>query len=98
ALANTRDNRANRLLLAAAMEIESDIRAAIARYGTSRIGVVLGTSTTGIEQATVGIDRMRRDGRWPDSYRYADQELGAPAEFVAEWLDLSGPCYGISTA
>lgn len=98
ALAASRDNRANRLLLAAAMEIESDIRAAIDRYGTSRIGVVLGTSTTGIEQATTGIAQMRRDGHWPDSYRYADQELGAPAEFLAEWLDLCGPCYGISTA
>jgi 3-oxoacyl-[acyl-carrier-protein] synthase-1 len=31
-------------------------------------------------------------------YRYAHQELGAPAEFLAEWLGLAGPCYGISTA
>jgi 3-oxoacyl-[acyl-carrier-protein] synthase-1 len=98
ALAATRDNRANRLLLAAALEIEGDIRAAIARYGSARIGVVLGTSTTGIEQATGGIGRLRRDGAWPADYRYADQELGAPAEFLAEWLGLSGPCYGISTA
>ena len=98
ALASTRDNRANRLLLAAALEIEGDIRAAIARFGSTRIGVVLGTSTTGVERATGGIGRLRQDGAWPADYRYADQELGAPAEFLAEWLDLSGPCYGISTA
>ncbi|MBB6247713.1 beta-ketoacyl-ACP synthase [Rhodanobacter sp. A1T4] len=98
ALAASRDNRANRLLLAAALEIEGDIRAAIERYSVTRIGVVLGTSTTGIENTTVGIDHLRREGQWPDSYRYADQELGAPAEFLAEWLGLSGPCYGISTA
>ncbi|HEY0199069.1 MAG TPA: beta-ketoacyl-ACP synthase [Rhodanobacter sp.] len=98
ALAATRDNRANRLLLAAALEIESDIRAAIGRYGATRIGVILGTSTTGIEEATAGIGHLRREGEWPSTYRYADQELGAPAEFLAEWLNLSGPCYGISTA
>jgi 3-oxoacyl-[acyl-carrier-protein] synthase-1 len=93
-----RDNRNNRLLLAAAMEIEPDIRNAIARYGHARIGVVLGTSTTGIEEATQGIAAYRRDGAWPADYRYSHQELGAPAAFLAEWLELSGPCYSISTA
>jgi 3-oxoacyl-[acyl-carrier-protein] synthase I len=97
-LANRRSNRNNQLLLAAAREIESDIRAAIARYGQARIGVVLGTSTTGIEEATQGIAAYRRDGQWPADYRYAHQELGAPAECLAEWLQLAGPCYSISTA
>ncbi|WP_130620033.1 beta-ketoacyl-[acyl-carrier-protein] synthase family protein [Dyella amyloliquefaciens] len=98
ALASTRDNRNNRLLLAAALEIESDIRAAIARFGHARVGVIIGTSTTGIDEATRGIGDYRRDGAWPADYRYAHQELGAPAAFLAEWLDLAGPCYGISTA
>jgi 3-oxoacyl-[acyl-carrier-protein] synthase-1 len=97
-LASRRSNRNNQLLLAAANEIESDIRAAISRYGHGRIGVVLGTSTTGIEEATQGIGAYRRDGQWPADYRYAHQELGAPAEFLAEWLQLAGPCYSISTA
>ena len=98
ALANQRDNRNNRLLLAAAREIESDIRAAIQRYGHARMGVVLGTSTTGIEEATQGIGAYNHDGAWPSDYRYAHQELGAPAAFLAEWLGLAGPCYSISTA
>jgi 3-oxoacyl-[acyl-carrier-protein] synthase-1 len=93
-----RDNRNNRLLLAAALEIEADIRAAINAYGPARVGVVLGTSTTSIEEATHGIAAYRRDGTWPADYHYSHQELGAPAEFLAEWLELSGPCYGISTA
>jgi 3-oxoacyl-[acyl-carrier-protein] synthase-1 len=98
ALAATRENRANRLLLAAALEIEGDIRAAIHRHGEHRVGVVIGTSTTGIERTTEAIDHRHQHGQWPDDYRYADQELGAPAEFLAEWLALSGPAYGISTA
>ncbi|MFC5741847.1 beta-ketoacyl-[acyl-carrier-protein] synthase family protein [Dyella tabacisoli] len=92
------DNRNNRLLLAAALEIETEIRAAIARYGSERIGVIIGTSTAGIEEATQGIAAYQRDGVWPADYDYAHQELGAPATFLAEWLDLAGPCYGISTA
>ena len=98
ALAATRDNRNNRLLYAAAREIEAPIRAAVARYGGERVGVVIGTSTTGIDEACRGIAGFRRDGAWPDDYRYTHQELGAPAECLAEWLELSGPCFGISTA
>ncbi len=86
------------MLLAAALELENDLRAAISRYGNSRIGVVIGSSTTGIERTTEGVSHLRQHGEWPADYRYADQELGAPAEFLAEWLELSGPCYGISTA
>jgi 3-oxoacyl-[acyl-carrier-protein] synthase-1 len=86
------------LLLLAAQEIESDLRAAIARFGAARIGVVIGTSTTGIEEATRNIAARGTTGTWPEDYRYADQELGAPAAFLAEWLDIAGPCYGISTA
>ncbi|WP_329740898.1 beta-ketoacyl-ACP synthase [Dyella sp. A6] len=93
-----RDNRCNRLALAAAQELEADIRAAIARFGSDRVGVVIGTSTGGIEEATTGVAAWREHGRWPDDYRYAHQELAGPAEFLAEWLDLAGPCHVISTA
>jgi 3-oxoacyl-[acyl-carrier-protein] synthase-1 len=93
-----RDTRNNRLLLLAAREIEADARAAIARFGAARVGVVVGTSTTGIEEATCGIATRGATGAWPRGYRYIDQELGAPAAFLAEWLGIAGPCYGISTA
>lgn len=90
--------RNNQLLLAAALEIESDIRTAISRYGQNRIGVVLGTSTTGIQEAAQGIAGLLHDGAFPPGYHYAHQELAAPASFLGEWLQLAGPCYSISTA
>jgi 3-oxoacyl-[acyl-carrier-protein] synthase-1 len=98
ALAARHDNRNNRLLMAAAMEIDTDIQTAISHFGKNRIGVVLGTSTSGIEQATAGIAAYRHDGHWPPAYHYAHQELAQPASFLAEWLDLAGPAYVISTA
>jgi 3-oxoacyl-[acyl-carrier-protein] synthase-1 len=90
--------RNNQMLLAAIEEIEADLHEAIARFGRSRIGVVMGTSTTGIQEATQGITDLVREGQLPSSYHYGHQELSAPASFLSERLQLSGPSYSISTA
>jgi 3-oxoacyl-[acyl-carrier-protein] synthase I len=91
-------SRNNQLLLAAALEIEAQIRSAIARYGASRVGVVIGTSTSGIHEASQSIADFVRDGALPADYQYVQQEMAAPAVFLAEWLGLSGPAYCLSTA
>lgn len=90
--------RNNRLLLAAAEEIGAEIAAAIARHGAARIGVVLGTSTSGIHEAGLGIAAQLQDGQFPPDYHYGQQELAAPAAFLAAHLGLGGPAYAISTA
>ncbi len=92
------DTRNNRLLLAALEQIAAPLALAIERYGRARIGVVLGTSTAGIEESSQGIAGLVRNGELPDSYSYLHQELVAPASFLRRRLDLQGPCYSISTA
>lgn len=91
-------SRNNQLLYAACLQIEAPLRAAIERFGALRVGVVLGTSTSGIEEASQGIAQHLREQHFPPSYDYAQQQLGAPAAFLANWLELSGPAYVISTA
>lgn len=91
-------SRNNQLLYAAAMQIEPQLRAAIARFGRHRVGVVLGTSTSGIAEGSEGIAHYLREQQFPADYRYAEQELSAPANFLSQWLALSGPSYVISTA
>ena len=91
-------SRNNQLLLEAALQIEGEIRQAIHRYGASRVGIVLGTSTSGIDEASRGIAQYLRDRHFPSDYDYQQQELSAPANFLADWLQLSGPAYVISTA
>lgn len=91
-------SRNNQLLYAAALQIEPAIRQAIARHGTHRVAVILGTSTSGIAEASEGIAQYLQNGQFPAEYRYAEQELSAPANFLADWLQLSGPAYVISTA
>ena len=91
-------SRNNQLLLEAALQIRDDIDQAIQTYGRDRIGVVLGTSTSGIDEASRGLAHYIREQQFPVEYDYRQQELGAPANFLADWLQLSGPSYVISTA
>ena len=91
-------SRNNQLLLEAALQIRADIDQVIQRYGAQRIAVVLGTSTSGIDEASQGLATYLRDQRFPADYDYRQQELGAPADFLADWLQLRGPAYVISTA
>lgn len=92
------DTRNNRLLLAAATQIDPAIRAAIQRYGASRMAVVLGTSTSGIHESAQGIRHHRLHGQLPEGFHYSHQELADPAVFLAEHYQLAGPSYVISTA
>lgn len=91
-------SRNNQLLFAAALEIERELRAAIDHVGAERIGVVIGTSTSGIEEASQNIGTYFRQGELPSDYDYAQQELAEPANFLSDWLGLKGPCFSISTA
>jgi len=94
----TAHSRNNQLLLAAALDIEDEIGHIINTYGAERIGVVLGTSTSGIAETETAIIARHETGQLPADYRYARQEISAPAVFLGDWLKLSGPCYSISTA
>ncbi len=90
--------RNNRLLLAALNQIRSTVEAAMARYGRARVGVVLGTSTSGIAEGEAAIAAKNGSGRLPAGYRYVQQELGTPAIFLARLLGATGPAYVVSTA
>ena len=89
--------RNNRILLAALEQIVSSVRRMIKRYGADRIGVVIGTSTSGIAEGEQAIGVLRSTGQLPSSYHYKQQELGGAAEFLASYLDIQGPAYTIST-
>ncbi|TFZ32992.1 beta-ketoacyl-[acyl-carrier-protein] synthase II, partial [Pseudomonas syringae] len=86
------------LLLAAALQIEEGSSEAIPRCGAGRIGVINGTSTSSIDEASESMAGWLRERTFPDDYAYRQQELGAPANFLAAWLQLSGPAYAIATA
>ena len=92
------DSRNNRLLLAALADIEDEVNAAIARVGSQRVALVLGTSTSGIGEAEVAVAASERGEALPPQFDYVQQELGSPSLFLAAHLGLKGPAMTISTA
>lgn len=91
-------SRNNRLALAALAQIRPAVDAAIARFGADRVGVVIGTSTSGVS-ATEEALRARRDGgELPPGFHYGQQEMGSPAAMLSQLLGLSGPAYVHSSA
>jgi 3-oxoacyl-[acyl-carrier-protein] synthase-1 len=96
------DCRNNRLAMYA---LEQDgFRAAAARaasrHGAHRVGVFVGTSTSGILSTELAY--QRRDaatGSLPADYRYpTTHNLDATTEFVRRLLGLTGPAMTVSTA
>ncbi|MBB1594976.1 beta-ketoacyl-[acyl-carrier-protein] synthase family protein [Achromobacter sp. UMC46] len=91
-------SRNNQLLLACAARIEPQLQRAIDRYGPSRVAVVLGTSTSGVNDNAPAFRQLAAAGAWPASYDYRRQALSSPASFLAAHLGVSGPAYTLSTA
>ena len=92
------NSRNNRLLLAACQQIEDELKAVIARFGTHRVGVILGTSTSGIAEGEAAIAHYRQHGSFPAGFAYNQMDIGNPAVFLAAYFGLVGPAYTVSTA
>ncbi|MFB2669157.1 beta-ketoacyl-[acyl-carrier-protein] synthase family protein [Shewanella xiamenensis] len=92
------DCRNNQLLLAAAQQITNTVELAKQTYGADRIGVVLGTSTSGISKGEAALAYRNQHGHFPADYHYFQQELGSTSDFLRQLFALQGPCYTISTA
>lgn len=94
----TYDCRNNALTLAALEPMEATLRDALRAAGPGRVGVVMGTSTSGASDTERALRERRETGVLPPWWRYAQLEIGGVAGFVADWLGARGPCYAISTA
>ena len=92
---NTRNNR---FLAYLCEELKEQIKYFTDKYATDRIGVVMGTSTSGLSESEEEIKRFKESNVRSDNYFYSFQEFGDPAMFLSEYLKISGPCYTISTA
>ena len=92
-------SRNNQLLWHALAQIEPDIRAAVARYGSHRVAVVIGTSTSGADENIPLFEHVAHGGSWADKpFNQLQHTMGAPAEFVAQVYGLHGLRYTVSTA
>ena len=91
-------SRNNALALAALAQIRPAVDAAIDRYGAARVGVVLGTSTSGIASTEAALRVQLEQGAMPAGFHYGQQEMGSPAAALALELGALGPAYVHSSA
>lgn len=90
-------SRNNQLLLAALAQIDIEVSSAIQKYGASRIAVIMGTSTSGLDESDRYVQQLANQETEHD-WCYSQQELGDPSRFLRQWLQLSGPAFTVSTA
>lgn len=75
------------------------VAAARNRHGAHRIGLILGTSTSGIRSTETAYAQRHASGSWPDSFDYRrTHAVDALCRFGAETLGLQGPMAAVSTA
>lgn len=92
------DCRNNRMLATAYEQIRAGVDDLKDRVGAERIGVILGTSTSGIAEGEDAIRELHANGAMPAGFDYRQQEIGTAAEFLARYSGALGPRYTISTA
>lgn len=92
------ETRTNRILAQCYAPMAARTADVVARYGAARVGVVLGTSTSGIGEGGEAIGFWLKHGRLPEGFRMAPQRLGDTARFAAKLSGAEGPCYVVSTA
>jgi 3-oxoacyl-[acyl-carrier-protein] synthase-1 len=79
---------------------EDAVTAAKSKYGAQRIGVFLGTSTSGILQTELAYRHLDpQTGALPPEFHYAEtQNSNSLAGFVSHYLGLTGPSFVVSSA
>jgi len=90
--------RNNQLLAAAYDAIATEVENYKTTFGTQRIGVVLGTSTSGIGAAEEALRYHDKHQVFPKTFDYIQQEPGSGSAFLSAYAGLDGINYTISTA
>jgi 3-oxoacyl-[acyl-carrier-protein] synthase-1 len=90
--------RNNALSLAVLLGLEAELAATIRAVGRGRVGVVMGTSTSGVSDAESALRHHATHGVLAQAFDYPQLEFGGTAGFVAAFLGSEGPVYTLSTA
>ncbi|MGN1209691.1 MAG: beta-ketoacyl synthase N-terminal-like domain-containing protein [Duodenibacillus sp.] len=90
--------RTERLVLACLAQIENDVTRLIARLGSDRVGVVLGSCTAGSLEIERGMREHAQTGALPDDFDIAHLNIHEPARFLADRLGITGPVWTLSNA
>ncbi len=91
--------RNHRLAHVAFRQIADEVTVLRDTFSPDRIGVVIGSSTSGLDVSEEAFFHWQATGALPGYYRYDTQhEMGSIAQFIAHLGGLHGPAYTVSTA
>lgn len=91
-------SRNNAMAWAAMMPLRPCIDRLLGRFGARRVALVVGTSTSGLDEGMHAASVFRHTGAFPEGFDYCVQELGDVGFFLARNLGIEGPAHSISTA
>ncbi len=75
------------------------VQAQIDAFGASRVGLVMGTSTSSIDRTEEAYRHRHADGRFASRYiQPLTHNPHAPGDYAAERLGILGPCLTVSAA
>lgn len=93
ALPDEFNSKNNQLAASVLMRLKESVARLKSRFSSEQIGVVTGTSTSGISNFEMSYLESEHS-----KFNFEIQELGNLSKFVSAYFELSGPSYTISTA
>ncbi len=97
-LKNTHELRMYDLIDCALNQIAGDIELLKQNYALNRIGIIIGSSNTGVHEAQKQIENALNAHTEIDKSVILNLQLGRPAEYIREKTGFSGPAFVVSTA
>jgi len=92
-------SRSTELLVHTLDPIKQQIRAACERYGAERVGIVLGSSTGGIDATEHAVRALARTGQMPSDFVFEEAHVFSALIRVAQAsCGARGPAFVVSTA
>ena len=97
-VAQKHDLRCFDLIDVALNQINPDIALLKETYDIHRLGIIIGTSNTGVHEAQKRINQAFENNVQIDKHVLSELELGTPAEYIQKQTGFMGPVFCVSTA
>lgn len=92
------DSRFTRLILNLCEQLRPALNELLKKYSRDRIGIVIGSSTTGVDEGEKAFIEKGAGDKLPSYFKYFHQEIGAGSYVISNFFGIAGPSYTISTA
>ncbi len=97
-VAKTHDLRMYDLIDVALGQISADIELLKQNYDANRLGIIIGSSNTGVSEAQKRIETAFQNGVSIEKDVIVELELGMPSQYIREKTGFMGPTFTVSTA